>query len=107
MLEICQNTRFVLNVQPWIKVGTQERVFNTMLCGAIAITDETQYLIENTVDKQNILMYKLQDIEELPCKIQYYMDNEIEAQKIAEAGYMLAKQNHTWSNREEELVKIM
>ena len=107
MLEICQNTRFVLNVQPWIKVGTQERVFNTMLCGAIAITDETQYLIENTVDKQNILMYKLQDIEELPCKIQYYMNNEIEAQKIAEAGYMLAKQNHTWSNREEELVKIM
>jgi spore maturation protein CgeB len=52
-------------------------------------------------------MYKLQDIEKLPCKIQYYMDNEIEAQNIAEAGRMLAQQKHTWSNRAEELMKIM
>lgn len=107
MLNICCNVRFVLNIQPWLKSGTQERVFNTMLCGAIAVTDETQYLIENTIDAQNILMYKLEECDKLPDKIKYYMEHEDEAERIAGCGYELAQKYHTWSNRAEELYKIM
>lgn len=107
MLQICGNTRFVLNVQPWTKSGTQERVFNTMLCGAISVTDDTQYLREHTVDGENILMYQLQELDCLTEKLRYYMEHEEEAEKIAVEGNRLAKRSHTWSNRAEELLEIM
>ena len=107
MLEICGRVRFVLNVQPWIKSGTQERVFNAMLSGAIAVTDATDYLREKTTDRTNILLYELSESESLPSKIKYYMEHEDEAEQIAKNGYALAKKHHTWSSRAEEIVKIL
>ena len=108
MMEIYKKVRFVLNIQPWLKSGTQERVFNTMLSGAIAVTDITDFLLENTIDGVNIVHYNLSDLERLPDKILYYMQHEKEAKKIAQNGYKLAKEKHTWSSRAKEIVdKIM
>lgn len=107
MLEICQKTRFVLNVNPWLKKGTQERVFNTMLGGSICITDANQYLEQECEDQNNILFYQLDEIEKLPDKIRYYMEHDVEAEKIAKSGYLLAKEKHTWSKRAEQLVNLL
>lgn len=107
MLEICRNTRFVLNVQPWIKEGTQERVYNTMLGGSIAVTDSTKYLERIYSDKNDILFYHLENIEELPKKLQYYMDHPEEAFEISKKGLKKAQQNHTWEKRTEELVDLL
>lgn len=107
MLEICRGVRFVLNVQPWLKDGTQERVFNAMLGGSICITDETKYLREQFHDGENILFYKLSELEKLPSKILYYMQNDQEAAQIAHNGYELAKENHTWAKRAEELSELL
>lgn len=107
MLEICRSVRFILNVQPWLKSGTQERVFNTMLSGAVAVTDETEYLREKTIDETNILLYNLAEIEKLPAKIQYYMEHEVEAEQLAQNGFELAKKEHTWSCRAEELMRVL
>lgn len=107
MLEICRSVRFVLNVQPWLKSGTQERVFNTMLSGAVAITDETEYLREKTIDETNILLYKLEELEKLPAKIQYYMNREEEAEQIARNGFEMAEKYHTWSCRAKELMGVL
>lgn len=108
MMEIYKKVRFVLNIQPWLKSGTQERVFNTMLSGAIAVTDITDFLLENTIDGVNIVHYNLSDLERLPDKILYYMQHDKEAKKIAQNGYKLAKEKHTWSSRAKEIVdKIM
>lgn len=106
MLEICRGVRFVLNVQPWAKDGTQERVFNTMLGESICITDETKYLLEQFQDCENILFYKLSELEKLPSKILYYMQNEEEAAQIARKGYELAKEKHKWTKRAEELSEL-
>ncbi len=107
MLDICNKVKFVLNVQPWTKSGTQERVFNTMLCGAVAITDETDYLREKTTDGTNILLYELKEMDKLPDKIQYYMNHEEEAEQIAKNGFELAKTYHTWECRAAELIKLL
>lgn len=107
MLSICRHTRFVLNVNPWIKEGTQERVFNTMLSGAIAVTDETNYLLQECKDKENILFYQLNQLEKLPQKLSYYLENEAEAAQIAKSGYRLAEEKHTWTKRAEQLSEVM
>jgi spore maturation protein CgeB len=107
MQEICKQVKFVLNVQPWLKSGTQERVFNAMLCGAIAVTDETDYLREQTVDERDLLLYNLDHLEQLPDKLRYYMEHEEEAQRIAASGKELALSKHTWEHRAQELLEYL
>lgn len=107
MLTISQKVRFVLNVQPWLKMGTQERVFNTMLAGAIAITDSTEYLQHEFIDKENILMYQLYDLQDMTSTIMYYMNHENDAKEIAINGQKLTKEKHTWQDRAGDLIKIL
>lgn len=107
MLKICRETRFVLNVNPWTKYGTQERVFNTMLGNSVCITDENEYLAKECQDRENILFYQLDKIEKLPNMIKYYMEHEDEAAQIAQNGYLLAKEKHTWTKRTEQLVDLL
>jgi hypothetical protein len=105
MQEICKQVKFVLNVQPWTKSGTQERVFNAMLCGAIAVTDEADYLRKQTVDERDLLLYNLDHLEQLPDKLRYYMEHEEEAEGIAASGQELALSKHTWEHRAQELLE--
>ena len=104
MLEICRNTRFVLNVNPWTKGGTEERVFNAMLGKSVCITDVNEYLAQEFSDGQNVIFYELDKIEELPTKIKYYMEHEELAARIAENGYGLAKKKFTWAKIAEQIV---
>ena len=98
MLSVCQHTRFILNVQSWTKDGTQERVFNTMLGGSVAVTDVSDSLEREFCSGENILFYRLNEIEKLPELIKYYMEHPQEAEKIAKKGYEIASEKHTWSN---------
>lgn len=107
MLKICQGTRFVLNVQPWVKDGVQERVFNTMLGGSISVTDLSDTLENEFEDEKNVLFYNLERIHELPPKIMYYMEHPHEANKIATEGYKIASENHTWDNYVEQMIDIL
>jgi hypothetical protein len=107
MEEICCQVRFVLNVQPWTKSGTQERVFNAMLCGAIVVSDGCDYLREQTVDERDLILYNLAELDQLPDKIRYYMEHEEEAEQIAANGYELALANHTWEHRAQEIFEYL
>lgn len=107
MLEICRHRRFVLNVNPWLKDGTQERVFNTMLGKSVCITDENNYLLQQCHHGENVIFYQLDKIEKLPDQIRYYMEHESEAAAIAQEGYILAKKEHTWTKRAEQLADLL
>lgn len=107
MLSICQHTRFILNVQPWTKDGTQERVFNTMLGGSVVVTDVSDSLEREFCDGESILFYRLNEIEKLPGMITYYMEHPQEAQKIAQNGYEIAGKKHTWANYAKDLMDIL
>lgn len=99
MLLTCRRSRFVLNVNPWTKDGAQERVFNAMLGGSVAVTDASEFLEREFADGENILFYRLNRIEALPERIQYYMDHPDEAERIARNGYRIAGERHTWEAR--------
>ena len=98
MVLICQNSKFVLNVQPWSKDGAQERIYNAMLGGSISVTDVADSLENDFEDGKSILFYHLERIEELPKKLLYYMEHTEEANEIAIEGYKIASENHTWDN---------
>lgn len=107
MMDICRHTRFVLNVQPWAKDGPQERVFNAMLGGSIAVTDVADSLECEYADGQNIIFYHLNDIETLPRQIRYYMEHEKDAAELAEKGYRITTERHTTDHYAAALLQIL
>lgn len=107
MLAICRNTRFVLNVQPWAKDAPQERVFNAMLGGSIAVSDECDVLKMEYKDGESILLYRLEEIEKLPAQIRYYMEHTEEAKELAEYGYRITAAAHTSEHYAKELLQVL
>ena len=52
-------------------------------------------------------MYSLDSLEKLPEIIKGLLDDPMRMQRIADAGYQMAKNGHTWEHRAEEIMKIL
>lgn len=64
--EAIADARISLNVMPWFKDGTHDRVFTAMLQHTLSLTDDSRYLRENFTDKKELVFYSLEKREELP-----------------------------------------
>lgn len=98
------NAKIALNIMPWFKNGFQERIEAAMLSGTVAVTDESKYITENFDDNRELLIFSLKEIEKLPGRIRYLLENPKEAAEIAANGREKA-QKHTWEARTYEMVK--
>ncbi len=105
-LEAIAQARVSLNVMPWFKDGAHDRVFNTMLNGAISLSDHSRALDDYFVDGKNIVFYDLKNIDKLVERYAWIMDHPAEAKDIALAGYEESKKAHTWQHRAVELEKM-
>ena len=93
-------------MMPWFKDGAHDRVFNTMLNGAISLSDHSRALDDYFVDGKDIVFYDLKNIDKLVERYAWIMDHPAEAKDIAMAGYEEAKKAHTWQHRAVELEKM-
>lgn len=100
--KLCQ-TKISLNVMPWFKNGAHDRIFNSMLNGAVCLTDSSIYLdsiLHDGVDSSIYFLNKIECVPEIVGKLLADMD---QMQRIADGGYELAKLGHTWAHRAREL----
>lgn len=109
VLEEMNHSKIVLSTMAWFKDGAHERVFNGMLAKALVVSEASLYMKEifcgtEKEEKQDILLYELDELEELPQRIKYLLSHEEEARAIIERGYNKAKALHTWQNRAKEIV---
>lgn len=104
ILGMMENSKIVLNTLPWFKDGSHERVFNAMLCGAVAVSETSRYLKE-VLPAGTWVPFDLspESLLELPQRISDLLADESKLQKIASAGYELAVSAHTWKARAQEL----
>lgn len=98
-LEKIRHSKISVNVMPWFKDGAHDRIFNTMLNGAVCLTDSSEYLKEILLDEQNVLLYELSGMDQVPDKIRRMLDNPDRLREISEAGYKAAAKGHTWKER--------
>ncbi len=106
-LKRISDAKFSLNVMPWFKDGAHDRVFNAMANGSICITDHSKYLDEILTDCENAVFYDLKEIERLPEKINALLQNPEKMESIAQKGYRLTLENHTWIKRAETLYHML
>ncbi len=98
-LEVQANAKISLNVMPWFKDGAHDRIFNGMINGSVSLTDDSIFLKNEFESKENIVFYRLIDIEALSVVVKELLNDEVQMQRIADAGYEKAKKEHIWDVR--------
>lgn len=92
------NAKINLNVFPWFKAGTHDRIFNTLLQHSLPLTDTSSWVDENFTDGKDIALYDLKHLEQLPeIALGLLKDADI-AEKIIENGYRKVLRKFTWSS---------
>lgn len=105
-ISVLEKTKLSLNIMYCNKAAYTERYSYSMLNGAVCISDESEYLCEEFKDGENIVFYRLDELDKLPEKIKWLLNHPAEAQKIADAAYKKAKKEHTWEERAERFLKL-
>lgn len=106
-LKALADAKLSLNVMPWFRGGIQERNIAAMLAGAVSVTDSSRYIEEHFQDKEDILLYSLKDMEEIPLIIQNVLADDEKAAYIAGNGREKALKNHTWEHRVKDMYQII
>lgn len=104
--KLCQ-TKLSLNVMPWFKNGAHDRIFNSMLNGAVCLTDSSIYLDEILHDRKDCSLYSLTEMERLPEIAKDLLADPERMQAIADGGYELARAGHTWAHRARVLHNLL
>lgn len=104
--KLCQ-AKISLNVMPWFKDGAHDRIFNSMLNGAVCLTDSSIYLDEVLHDGVDCGIYSLKELRRLPEIAGKLLAEPERMQQIADAGFQMAKAGHTWAHRAWQLHILM
>lgn len=97
-VKLMRNAKIVLNSMPWFRDGSHDRVFNAMLSGAVAVSEESIYMRE-AVPKNCGVLFSLDEMGAMPDKIKSLAADEKTAQALADCGFSHAKSMHTWGCR--------
>ncbi len=88
-----------LNVMPWFKDGAHDRVFNSMLNGAVCISDGSKYMSQILRDGKDYIQYDLARLEKLPELVTGVLGDRDKWEYIQENAYRTAMRGHTWADR--------
>ncbi len=94
-----QKAKIGLNVMSWHKAGMTERIANILLSGAVCLTDETSYLKDNLKDRDELLFYRIDELERLPDIINSVLKDAESIKLISKRGYEKAAKEYTWDAR--------
>lgn len=96
-LAVMRKSKIVLNSSPHLRNGVHERVLNALACGALPVTEENPYLLENFPGQ--LLFYKNSERDQLNQLINDYLNNENKRLDICTRGKENVLFNHTWDCR--------
>lgn len=104
ILSVMEQSKIVLNTMTWFKAGTHDRVFNGMLQRAGVVSDNSEYMKERFTSGEELYMFDLERIEEMPEKVKELLADTDCLQEMADRGYRAAKEHDTWENRIDEVI---
>ena len=66
ILRLLTQSKFSLNILPSFHEGAHDRIFNSMLCGAVCVTDSNAYLDAILKQNHNAILYQTLSVEDRP-----------------------------------------
>lgn len=104
-LKVMGNARIVLNVTPSLNYGSHERIFSSMLNGAVCLTNKSLYFPEAGLSSL-LVEFSLNNIKDLQEKAFWLLNNPGQAERLAQNARKEALRNHQWGNRAGEIIRI-
>lgn len=98
-IQLMEDSKIMLNQLANFKAGASERIFEAMLQGAVALTDDSLYLKENFKDCTDIRFYSLEQLEKLPEIVHDILSNSELTDTLRQNAYQKASTAHTWLQR--------
>lgn len=105
-IRIWQQSKLSLNVMSWHKGGFTERMANIMLCKTVLVTDDTEYLKGRYTPDEDMIVFRLDELEKLPGKLKQYLEDKEKRDRVSENGWRKACQNETWDSRAKEFLRF-
>lgn len=106
--EYCLNetalSKISVNVMPWFRDGSHDRILSSMLCGSVTFSDPSLWL-DNNFTGREMCFYDLNNMSELTSHIAGILDDPSAAMEIAAGGRKKALALHTWKARAAELLE--
>lgn len=96
---------YKLNFNKTLADDINYRVFETMGCKTALITNKPPGIESFFKDEEHLIYYN--NIGDLLEKISFYLKNENKLKIIAENGYNIVKQKHTYFERAKQLVDLL
>ena len=104
-LELMQQAKISLNVMPEFKDGAHDRIFSSILNGAVSVSDDSRYLRECLPEGVGICYYDRNHLEELPEIVKHLLAVPKEREEIVLKGKAEVEKKHTWRQRAEQLIE--
>ena len=105
--EMSGRAKIALNYMPWYKHGASERVFNSMVAGALCISDRCPYLEERYKDGVEAVYFDLSDQAAMVTRIRELLEDTAGSAAIARAGMERALAEDTWTARMRQIMDFM
>lgn len=102
---VLQKTKLSLNVMAWHKDGFTERIADSMLAGAVVVSDNSSHLEEFYRDET--VRFELRELEKLPGLLNGLLADEKKRLEIAKAAKNKASAMASWEVRAEQLLQII
>ena len=84
-----------------------DRIYETTGRGGFIIHPFIEGLQNDFEIGKEIITYTYGDFDELKAKIDYYLQYDVEREKIQKAGHERTKRDHTYTNRMEQVIKTV
>ena len=107
LMEIIGHAKISLCFIPWFKRGCSEKNFDSMLNGALCVTDRSEYLNTNYRDGENIIFFDLNNPKQMAADVKWLLSHPDKASAIAHKGYKTAKKYDTWMERFEYVWSVI
>ncbi len=95
-----------LNVMPWFKAGTHDRIFNILLQHSLPLTDSSSWIDENFTDGVEIQLYDLKALDRLPHITRQLLSDPVRTWEMIEKGYEKAAEQFTWKQCAEQILRV-
>ncbi len=106
VVDIMNDTKVVINVQPYHLFGLHERLCTAMAMGCLSISDKNLLMTEKYTAGSNILMYDFVK-GNLTSVIEDILDDKVKLKKIAEKGRELTLKEDMPINRVRTLIQFI
>lgn len=96
----------VVNMQPAFTFGSHERVFNSILNGAVCVSNRSKYLESIFEDQKDILFIDFDHLDQTVDKMKEILENPTLREQIRKNAYRIVQNKDTWKSRFYQIVSL-